>query len=159
MLKAQRYNKARFDGQKIYNTPLCFEFVWTSATVCEMCSADVKGVKLFEKIETCGCYGFECVLGASFTLMGDALCAVVADRKNKRADLKVKGGAEAAGLRLLARGDALNIKKCFVVIEDECIVATTDVASVCILNKSKEIGNVLTTPKRRKDGKAEGEGM
>lgn len=57
LLKAQRFEKRRFDGQKVYNTPLCFEFVWTSATLCEMSSVEVKQVKLFSEIDACGCYG------------------------------------------------------------------------------------------------------
>uniref|UniRef100_A0A1I8BN74 PK domain-containing protein n=1 Tax=Meloidogyne hapla TaxID=6305 RepID=A0A1I8BN74_MELHA len=79
-------------------------------------------------------------MAGSFVTMGDALCVVVADEESNRADLKITGG-EAAGLRLLRRGDALQI-------EDECIVATTDMLAVRILNKSKEIGSVLTTPKK-----------
>uniref|UniRef100_A0A1I8B902 MMS1_N domain-containing protein n=1 Tax=Meloidogyne hapla TaxID=6305 RepID=A0A1I8B902_MELHA len=86
-------------------------------------------------------------MAGSFVTMGDALCVVVADEESNRADLKITGG-EAAGLRLLRRGDALQIVKSFVVLEDECIVATTDMLAVRILNKSKEIGSVLTTPKK-----------
>uniref|UniRef100_A0A1I8B1D1 PK domain-containing protein n=1 Tax=Meloidogyne hapla TaxID=6305 RepID=A0A1I8B1D1_MELHA len=55
-------------------------------------------------------------MAGSFVTMGDALCVVVADEESNRADLKITGG-EAAGLRLLRRGDALQIVKSFVVLE------------------------------------------
>uniref|UniRef100_A0A1I8C161 Alanyl-tRNA synthetase n=1 Tax=Meloidogyne hapla TaxID=6305 RepID=A0A1I8C161_MELHA len=57
-------------------------------------------------------------MAGSFVTMGDALCVVVADEESNRADLKITGG-EAAGLRLLRRGDALQIVKSFVVLEEK----------------------------------------
>ncbi|KAF7638567.1 hypothetical protein Mgra_00001945 [Meloidogyne graminicola] len=100
-LKVQKYDASRFDGQKFYNTPFGFEFVIQNATL-------------------------SCILSAPFVSIGSLLCAVVGDSKNNRADLHLSVVSKTKEVKDLIRGDVIHIKRCFAMIDDECIVLKAD---------------------------------
>uniref|UniRef100_A0A1I8BPX5 DNA-binding protein n=1 Tax=Meloidogyne hapla TaxID=6305 RepID=A0A1I8BPX5_MELHA len=159
LLRAQRFDQQRFDGQKYYNTPLNYEFVVASSTLCDKAQAKVATVKKFEDVGKGGVYGITCVLAAAFVNVEGILRVVVGDVDNKRADLNVVCNAKSSELSSIERGDSIQIKKGVFCVEgkqffvfmckfflDECLTIKTEAKDVKILKKKAVIGSLLTTP-------------
>nr|CAD2209220.1 unnamed protein product [Meloidogyne enterolobii] len=152
LLKIQAFDVKRFDGKKIYSTFLDYEFVVTSATIIKSQGIPVKKVATFKEMDSGGTYSFNCVLASTFFNIEENFCAIIADDDNKRADLNVLGNKEKDKFIEFAPGEEIEIKKGFVVIEDQCMHVKVQADDMEFMNNKKPVSKLLTTPvKHKKD--------
>ncbi|KAL7079872.1 hypothetical protein ACQ4LE_000087 [Meloidogyne hapla] len=135
LLKAQRFDEARFDGKRLYQTKLLYEFVIQSSTSISVSEADSVHVESIGDLTKAGIYGFTCVLADPFMAVDGILYAVVGDVQNNRADFHLNGADSSKEFEALTKGTALEITRAFVTIEDQCITVKANASDVRVLKK------------------------
>ncbi|KAF7632444.1 hypothetical protein Mgra_00008139 [Meloidogyne graminicola] len=149
-LKVQRFDLDRFNGQKIYQTKLNFEFILLQNSIIKIVSSGTKFIKNFKEMCSGGLFEFKCFLASSFLDFGDGFCAIVTDGEKNRADIFVHGKNVKPKLALANCGDGLNIKKGVVAIEDECINVKVNIEDISLLDTKTDVVELLTTPIKKK---------
>ncbi|KAL3069255.1 hypothetical protein niasHT_034485 [Heterodera trifolii] len=152
-VKAQRFNE-KFDGQKFFQTPFPFEFVVTKHSKICLVKTEVLAAKEFTQLVAGRFYKIKCVLTTPFSLIGEMFAAIVGDLCGKRADLFISGEKLPEMFGQLDSKDQLELKRCFVKIEDECMQLNVLASDVNVCGCKVTIGDKLVTPVKRKSDEA-----
>uniref|UniRef100_A0A1I8B6Y3 Uncharacterized protein n=1 Tax=Meloidogyne hapla TaxID=6305 RepID=A0A1I8B6Y3_MELHA len=125
MLRAQRFNKERFNGQQYFGTPFEFEFIYSNN------SKHIRFEKAIKKVDSIGRmqpgfqYEIKCIVTKPFVAFDSTkLCTVIADEHGNRADLYVSGTDLVNKLGTTNTSQMLLLKKCFVTINGAFLIST-----------------------------------